>query len=481
MIKESSLRNRSSFQQRLAVLLWFVGLGLFGLSPFWLQSFYQDSAHQQNDRVLREEVLFWHFWGGQDKDVVDDVVSRFNQSQDQYFVRAIAMPGNNLQAKLFLSIAGGSPPDLVNQDDPILADWATRGIIKPLDEVASPDEVASVTEWMFPSARRLSQYEDRTYAICNGLDIRALFVNKTALAEKQLPPPESITALTQSAVTLSPPSNKLLDQYGYLPDSRRLWAWGYVFGGEFIDSSSGEITLDDPSIVQALAWMQSFSKKYGPDNVAAFRKGDQSLPGKVFPLLPIQNNEMTGRYSIVMDGQWRVRDLAAFTKQRTEQGLRAPEFGVVPLPRTPNGRQDSGWVNGNFFLIPKGAKCGAGSWEFIKFWIGYTDPAESVKTHVAGGWIPVSRTVVEHPDFQAHLKKQPLFKTFVDLAGSPNQFPIPQVPGAAYFRRRVEAAGYEAVMHPNRSPEKILSRAQKDIEAKLNRHQNTVSNRSEKR
>ncbi len=51
----------------------------------------------------RTEVVFWHFWGGQTKTSSMTVVVPFQPSQDQYFVRAVAMPGNNLQAKLFLS------------------------------------------------------------------------------------------------------------------------------------------------------------------------------------------------------------------------------------------------------------------------------------------------------------------------------------------------------------------------------------------
>ena len=81
------------------------------------------SAKEQRDA---EEVVFWHFWGGEDRQVVNDVVSRFNASQSQYRVRAVAMPGNNLDLKMFLSITGGDPPDLINQDDPILGDWAAR-------------------------------------------------------------------------------------------------------------------------------------------------------------------------------------------------------------------------------------------------------------------------------------------------------------------------------------------------------------------
>ena len=52
----------------------------------------------------RQEVLFWHFWGGEDGKVVQRIVDRFNAIQDQHFVRAIAMPGNNLDLKLLQTI-----------------------------------------------------------------------------------------------------------------------------------------------------------------------------------------------------------------------------------------------------------------------------------------------------------------------------------------------------------------------------------------
>ena len=461
---------KTSYYQWIQWTLGTIGVAILFASPLWLSSFYRADASDTEAAVAnREEVVFWHFWGGQDKAVVDDVVRRFNESQDQYRVRAVAMPGNNLQAKLFLAITGGDPPDLVNQDDPILADWAKRGIIQPLENVAPPEEVDEVTGWLFDSARRLSVYDGTPYAVCNGLDIRALFLNKTALENASLVPPVSNQDLNRVANVLTPANERLQDQYAYLPDSRRLWAWGFVFGGDFYEPETGQVSLTSPQIVQALAWMQSFSKKYGPDNVAAFRQGDQSLPGKTFPLLPLQSDQMIGRYSMVMDGQWRVRDLAAFKKERTKQGLESPEFEVVPLPAPETGRTEAGWVNGNFFIIPKGAPNAHGSWEFIKFWIGFSDPVQSVTTHTAGGWIPVSQSVVDHPEFQAHLKQQPLFKTFVDLAASPNQFPIPQIPGAPFFRRRVEAAGYEAIMNPDRDPLKILEQAQKEINEALKR------------
>lgn len=423
----------------------------------------------------RQEVVFWHFWGGRDRSVVDHVVQQFNDSQNQFFVRAVAMPGNNLQAKLFLAVTGGDPPDLVNQDDPILADWAQRGVIQPIETVAKSEEITKLDRWMFQPAQRLSKVNNRYYAICNGLDIRALYYNKTLLEQEGLQPPRTLQDLDQIAAKLTPDAAtaRAMGLYAYLPDSRRLWAWGYVFGGQFYDATKGLAQVDSGPIQQATRWMADYGLRYGPDNLAAFRQADQSLPGKPFPLLPIQPESMVGRYGLIMDGQWRTRDIVEFTSKRRERGLPCPEFGVCPLPSPTapmvQGRSQAGWVNGNFFVVPAGANCPEGAWEFMQFWIGLNQPKWAAQTCAAGGWIPVSQQVVETETFQQFLIQNPLFATFVELANSPNQFPTPVVPGAAMFKRTVEAAAYEAMSHPEESVTPILKQANQRIQLRLER------------
>jgi multiple sugar transport system substrate-binding protein len=343
----------------------------------------RDSDRMENQD--RQEVTFWHFWGGADRDVVDGVVRRFNQSQDRYFVRAIPMPGNNLQAKLFLATAGGDPPDLVNQDDPIVGDWGWRGIIQSLDSICSPAEVRAIREHLFPSARKLGTFDGKLFGVCNGLDIRALYCNQTALDQLGMEPPQSIAELDAIAQAVCPAGTTDPATFGYLPDSRRLWAWGQVWGGQFYDFDTRRVLLGQSAIVAAARWMAGYARWYGPDTINRFRQGDQSLPGKTFPLLPVRDDEMTGRYVILMDGQWRVRDIDAFVSRRRRQGIPCPRFTVCPLPFPSGGRRDAGWVNGNFFVIPRGAGNPRGAVEFMKFWIGLTDPGQAALTCAAGG------------------------------------------------------------------------------------------------
>jgi multiple sugar transport system substrate-binding protein len=201
----------------------------------------------------RSEVVFWHFWGGRDRPIVDGIVARFNASQDEYFVRAIAMPGNNLDLKFFLATTGGDPPDVVNQDDPIVADWAFRKALTPLDELASAEEMEQLPHWLFPPARSLGSYDHRLYALCNGLDIRALYYDQTVLDAYGLKPPQTLGELDRLAETIAPPHSPAPRvKFGYLPDPRRIWAWGIVFGGSFYDAERDAITADSPHSVTAL-------------------------------------------------------------------------------------------------------------------------------------------------------------------------------------------------------------------------------------
>jgi len=444
-------------------LIVIVVAGISCLVAWWLAGSRDDS---DLDYAGRQEVLFWHFWGGDDREIVADIARRFNESQDRYYLRAVAMPGNNLDVKLFLAITGGDPPDLVNQDDPIVADWAARGAIVAWDRIVPEPQLDQLKGELFDSARALGTYRQQLFAVCNGLDIRALYYNQTLLTRHGLSPPRRIADLDKIAATVSPPGDAAARQtYAYLPDSRRLWAWGYVFGGRFFDEATGEVLCDAAPIRQAMDWMAQYSRWYGADAINAFRQGDQSLPGKRFPLLPA-SGEMVGRYGLVMDGQWRTRDIERFVEDRRRRGVPAPRFGVCPLPFPPTGRADAGWVNGNFFVVPRGAKCREGAWEFVKFWIGLENPDRAAGFCADGGWIPAFRTVANSTSFQAYLSERPLFAEFVRLAASPNQFPVPVIPGAPYFKRTIEQTAADIMRQPDQS-KRLLEQARINIQRHL--------------
>ena len=411
------------------------------------------------------EVVFWHFWGGRDRPVVDRVIERFNESQSDYRVRGVAMPGANLDLKFFLSVTGGDPPDLLNHDDPIVADWAHRGALTPLDELAPGEEIRRLETWLYPAARSLGSYDGHLYALANGLDVRALYYNKTWFEELRLGPPKRLDDFDRLNELVAPAGRGTLERVGFLPDPRRLWAWGPVFGGRFADlranSLDEKITADSPELLAALEWMASYSSRYGADRIATFRTGDQALTGATFPLLADR------RYAAIMDGQWRLRDISEAAEAASKRGEEADEYRVAALPPPEGGQQDAGWVNGNLFIVPRGAKNPRGAWEFMKFWSGFDgNEAEAAVTASRGGWIPVSEKVVDQPAFQSHLQREPRLRTFIDLAASENQLPTPALPVASFYYREVIAAA-EDVMYRGDNPQVRLSRCADRVRSRL--------------
>lgn len=419
----------------------------------------------------RTEVVLWHFWGGPDLEVVRDVVSRFNAAQQQYRVREIAMPGNNLRAKLFLSAAGGAPPDLINIDDPVIADWYELGLLHSVDEIIGTAEAAAVSAELLPAARQLSSYRGKLVGICNGLDVRALYYNQTFLQQQGWAVPRSLAELDQLGrrvreLGLAQP------QFAFLPTPRRALFFTNLFGGSVWDAEAESSRLDSPAAVAALDWLQSYSREYGADRVAAYRQSDQSLPGKSFPLLPQSDEAQVGRYVFSLDGQWRIRDLRMFRERRAALGLRQPEFGVVPFPEFVESGQAAaeaprGWVNGNVFVFPKRGQASAGAVAFAKFWCGLVDPDEAAETCLQGGWLPVSPRVIASQQIQTALQTDPLYQQFVGLAGSPALQPTPVVRGAGYLTRLLESTAERVASDVRLSPERELEAANQQMQQYL--------------
>ncbi|QDS97738.1 extracellular solute-binding protein [Adhaeretor mobilis] len=442
-------------------LLFTLSLLLFGCQPV------SETASQP------EEVIFWHFWGGEDRPIVEQIVVDFNASQQQYRVRAIAMPGNNLDLKFFLSVAGGDPPDLLNHDEPVIADWAHRDVLLPLGEMATPEELDRLNDWLFPAAKQLGSYDGKLYALANGLDIRALYCNQTMLEEHSLPLPRTIADLDRIAETIAPPGQQEYQRMGFLPNPDRLWAWGVVFGGTFWNPAASEtrsmITADDPKNVAALEWMAGYSQRYGPSVVSSFRSGEQALTGTSFLMLADR------RYAVMMDGQWRLRDLAAARDTgagglavQGEEDTPQDKFTVVPLPPPPGGVKNAGWVNGNSFIVPKNSKCPQGAWEFMKFWSGLDNEARAAQACADGGWIPVSHEVVNQPAYQQALRDEPLLNVFVELASSENQHPTPPLPVAAYYLQQVKRAAQNVMFREGTAtPEAVLHGAAERVRLRL--------------
>ncbi len=405
----------------------------------------------------RQRIVLWHLWTGKWQKVVESIVARFNAQQDDYFVDPLLILPDNADTKFFMAVAGGVPPDLMIQWNNIIPDWAHRGILLPIDTLMDQATYQELLDWLFPLAKKIGLYDNRLYAVANGLDIWGLLVNRELCISRGISGlPTTIARLDSMAESLTERNaeGQILRIGFCFEDNQDIWNWAGVFGGGFYDEARQVVTVDHPKNIAALEWMVSHIRRYGVNAYIAFMSQDREKVGTKFPFL-------SDRQAMVVAGQWRVHDIA-----EARPGM---NYEVLPLPYPQAGRPVSARGGGNFFIIPKGARCLDGVWAFIKFWSGFGGfEEEAARICEEGAWIPASDQVVQEKQFQDYCRRFPHFQKFVEFAKSSNIEPLPPIPIQSFFRNRVER-GVEEALYLKAAPAEALARAQEEIEQRLSK------------
>lgn len=402
----------------------------------------------------RTEVVFWHMWTGEWEQVVNRIVARYNSSQDRTRVRPLVVTGD-ANTKLLLALAGGAPPDLMVQWNQVIPAWAHKGALIPLDSLMSPEEYTALKAWMYPAARDIGTYDGHLYGLCLSFNVWCLLQNAAMLREAGLDPdhsPRTIAELDAYAEKLfRADSRGKLDRAGFIPTGIHHWAT--VFGGELYDPSTGRVTANHPRVVAALEWMVSYSRRYDLDRIVSFQAGLAQQIGATYPFI--------GRkFAMLSDGQWRVEDMRKFAP--------AMEYRVSPLPYPPGGRPRASHVNGNFLVLPRGARRQREALEFARFWSGWRNERNGAEIATWGGWIPASPSITRQPPYQEYLRQNPHFRTFLEVAGSPNVRITPRIPVQAFYWDRLVAAE-EAALRLRKTPQQALDDVTHEVQRELDR------------
>lgn len=405
---------------------------------------------KRDARPQREKVVMWHMWTAEWKAVVDRIVDRFNKSQDKYELVALSVPSSAADAKFLLAVAGGSCPDIMCQWSQVIPSWAEKGILLPLDELMTPEEWADFKKTAFPCAKKIGIYKGRLYGVTTGMNTLACYYIPQDFRDAGLDPdefPKTLEELVEVGHKLNRfDENGELTHVGFMAK----WWLNYVsgFGGGFYDWKNNRLNLDDPGNLRALEFLTAERRKLGFQNVVRYESGLQTGVGGVeWPFI-------TGSYSIVVDGQWRVQQLAKFAPKL--------EYRTAPTPPPAGGRPRFCHSNGNFILIPRGAKNVKGAWAFAKFWSGLEKPERAAEFATWGGWLPINRRVVDAPIYQKYIREHPQFKTFVDLLSSENVRPSSPVPFQNFLGDRIARAD-DLAMRGTLTPKQALEELKKDV------------------
>lgn len=374
----------------------------------------------------RIPVYYWHMWSGQWQPTMEHVVADFNASQTKYRVIPLSVPYGSADSKFLMSVAGGDPPDVMTQWTQAISTWSQDGVLQPLDSRMTPAEKQFFLTRTYPVIHQNGWYKGHLYGLVINVDVYACYYRPDQFRAAGLDPdhfPKTLEALTAGSRKLDQVDGAgRFTRLGFLPQTFTNYA--PAFGGGFYDSATGNVLLDTPQNLRAMSYLVNTSHALGEDRVRRFNSGLKSQNGASWPFID-------GSFSVALDGEWRVLQLAKFAP-----GL---DYRIAPLPPPAGGKPLASFSTTGFLTIPAGAKHAEGAWEFMKFWSGLDHPEQAAKYNVSFGWLPSSVQMAQSPDYQAFLHRYPQYQTFVDLAASPNIITTPPVPYQLFLMDRISA------------------------------------------
>jgi multiple sugar transport system permease protein len=434
----------------------------------------------------KANVLQLHVWGLSEGEgqvglyaAIGEFEKRYNATHEKKMRVATSTLGGRMNPqKLMTAIAGGSPPDVINQDRFSIGGWAARDAFLPLDEFierdkAAPDAIRG--EDYYSATWQEAVYRGKVYAIPNSTDDRILYYNKDLLraagyvnADGEVAPPKTWQELEEYALRLTKKGEHgTIERIGFIPNYGNSWLYlyGWQNGGKFMSADGLSCTLSHPRIVEALEWMTSlYDKLGGRAQVDAFTSTFQG---------GVQDPFLLGKVAMVIQTNGSIRTVARYKPDLN--------FAVTPAP-VPEGQPFTTWSGGFSYAIPRGAKNVELAWELIR-WLSSEEAAVFMnrvqqrydKSHgrpfVPGIWanrkineVIYQKFVLENPDLNDNLKRQ--FKVGLDMMPVSNFRPVTPV-GQLLWDEQVRAI--ELATHHTYTPKEALDIGAKKVQEELDR------------
>lgn len=406
----------------------------------------------------RIHVTYWDKWIGFEVRGILEVVDGFNRSQDRIVVDYL--PTSQIDRKMIVATAGGDPPDVAGLWAYNIPGYADAEALTPLDGFIRRDG-GTVALWLaryYPIYEEMIQHGGHVYAGITTPATMALFWNKTLFREAGLDPDRPPRTLAEfndycRRLTKRDPRTGAITQMGFLPQEPGWWPWVFCrwFGGRLFDGR--QITLaTDPRNLEAMRWIEGFSKDNGGEAVKIFASGFGAWGSPTAPFF-------TGKLAMVFQGVWYPNYIRQY-----KPGL---DYGVGPWPEAVPGVTDFAMAEADIMVIPRGARHPEAAWEFIKYVNSCNLRARSYDEMTGMERVCFYQEKLSplrewSPYFEQH-HPNPAIKVFRALAASAHCVATPDIGIYAEYYREFIAA-FERVRLLEASPEEALNFAQKRLD-----------------
>jgi multiple sugar transport system substrate-binding protein len=372
-------------------------------------------------------LAFWNGFTGGDGPVMKSLVDKFNAANPNIKVTMNVYEWADYYQKVPAAVSTGNGPDLGIMHVDSVATNAARGVILPLDDLATSLQLKE--EDFSPPVWRAGVYNSKRYAIPLDVHPQGMFYNKKVLTAAGLDPEKPPTTGEEYMAALDALKSKGIQGHWATPfpftGTHQFESLTWQFGGQLFDEKGTKPLFAEAPGVQALTWLSDLVKKgYSPKNVA--QDAD---------LIALQN----GKAAFNWNGIWTINTLKAV------KGL---EWGVSALPQI--GTQKAAWAGSHNFVQFKQKATDQNKLQAGKVFINFI--SQQSLEWAKGGQVPARKEIRDGAGFAA-LKEQAAIGSQIDDLHFP-----PSVPGIGDAMATIDVAVNEAVLQ-RKEPGKALADA----------------------
>ncbi|MER3405500.1 MAG: hypothetical protein C4289_10385 [Chloroflexota bacterium] len=270
-------------------------------------------------------------------------------------IEIITEPGNNIEAteKLTVLIAGGTPPDLV--DNPMSEDnLSPQGLTQPLDDLVAREKF-DLSRYVKSHIERHARFRGKLYGIpyATGGNGYQMLYNRNLFAEQGLREPPAGWTSAWSWEEFRETLRRLTKRTGETITQAGLLNYGYYvltipipWRAQWITEDLTTITCDSPEMIEAYS---SFMDLVLKERTTGLSPGADLGTGDQF---------LAGRAAIRTIGSWQMGDYAKVTEAQLA-------WAFMPFPR---GRVASPEFGPVLFSLATGARQREAAW-FLLTWL----------------------------------------------------------------------------------------------------------------
>jgi len=401
---------------------------------------------------------FWHAMGGNLGELVDELVTRFNDSQDGIVVNATYQGSyDDTYNALLAAFESGGEPNIIQNFDLASQTMIDTGRLIAAHTLMDADGYDA--DIFVPAVRDYYSDEQGMVAMAFNSSTPLIYYNKDMFAEAGVEMPEGSMSFSEMIA--------LCDDLMAADVAPYCFTYGQVgwyfeqilanSGGLYFNENNGrtgrptEVLFNDEKGVEVFTFLTDLIKNgYAPNLGSTWTETDSTFT--------------TGQAAIMIDSTSDVSII-----QNSEF-----EVGTAFIPHSDSSERNGVVIGGAaLWLIDAGdGDINAAAWEFMKF---MAEPEQQITWHEGSGYFPVRTDVTNSEEIQSFWAENPNFATAfeqlsttkTEIDGNPNYAVLGGRAGPFPAIRQIIVETYSRVLDDGLTPQEALDEAAEKANAEL--------------